>query len=293
MAKTSYLSIPVGQEEFYWSALQPGDRFQAARIRVKNSFLSRQKFLKLAARSYLPAIKVLWWAFSDAQRAAWKAVDFHFHKHGWRTFVADQSRRIKLDLPGVVTPSIYHQDMVGEIYIAAPATEAKIIQPHPYAYWVSRKVAGKKAMYEPIKIQEIFSLPLSLGISFKADLVAAGPNPSAKFYAEIKHLYQGQNLLDKLEINIPLVHDWTRATATSAFYLGLAISYNLYVELHDVLGTLLFDDVVAQHNAQNWARDIFCSNIDQSFTRSFYQVPKNWAAVIMPAGAEFASVYPD
>jgi hypothetical protein len=293
MARTSYLSIPVGQENFYWQALQPGDRFQAARIRVKNSFLSRQKFQKLAAKSYLPALRDLWANFTEEQRAAWKAADFHARQHGWRTFVADQSKRIKLNLPGVATPSIYHQDMVGEIYIASPATEAKLIQPHPYSYWVARKVAGKKSMYEPVEIQEIFSLPLSLGISFKSNLSSAGPNPSAKFYAKIEHLYQGQNLLDNLEINIPLVSDWTRATATSAFYLGLAISYNLYIELHDVVGTLWFDDVVAQHNGQNWARDIFCSDISKSFTRAFYQVPENWAAEIMPEGAEFGSVYPE
>ena len=58
-------------------------------------------------------------------------------------------------------------------------------------------------------------------------------------------------------------------------------------------GTFLFDDVKAEHTGQNWARDPYCKNIAQQFTRAFYQVPKSWAALILPAGADYDSIYPE
>lgn len=292
MAKTTYLLVPPGLEKDYWSALQSGDRFLYTRIRVKTVFLSPAKEENLTGRSYLTLCKEIWDGFSPVEKAAWKSVDFHLRKHGWRTFVADQCKRFKFGLPGVATPNEYHQDMVGGILLEDSATEIKLIQPHPYAYWVSKKVAGKKAMYEPVAVTETFFLPLKIGLSFKSNLVAAGPNPSAKFYATILHLYQGQNLLTNLEIEIPLISDWQRQEVTKLSLIGLPIAYNLYFHLKDVQGELFFDNVVAQHSAQNWARDIYCKKIEQDFSRGFYQVPKHWAAIILPEGAGYESIYP-
>jgi hypothetical protein len=292
MAKTTYLTIPSGLEDFYWSALQPGDRFTIARVRIKNPILTPTKIAGITARSFLPQIKELWATFTNEEKQAWKDVDFHPHKHGWRTFVADQTQRIKLGLEGVATPNQYHQDLVGKILIEDPATEIKLIQPHPNAYWISKRVTGKKGMYEPVKITEDFALPLTIAISFKSNLTSAGPNPSAKFYATIWRIYQGQNLFEDLEINIPLTSDWQRQENTLSSVVGQAISYNLYIHLKDVRGELLFDNVVAEHSGQNWARDIYCKKIEQSFTRGFYQVPKNWAAEILPEGAVYLSIYP-
>lgn len=291
MAKTSYLTIPAGLENFYWSILQPQDRFVIARVKVKTVFLSPAKIAALTTKQLLTQISEIWKTFTPELKAAWKAVDFHPRKHGWRTFVADQSKRIKYGLSGTAIPSIYHQDLVGEILIGNSATEIKLIQPHPHAYWVSKKVAGTKNMYEPVEVIEEFALPLKIGISFKSNLTSAGENPSAKFYAKVLHLYQGQNLYENLEIEIPLVANWQRLENTLSLTVGQAISYNLYIELKDVQGKLLFDNVLAEHSAQNWARDIYCKKVEQSFTRGFYQVPKHWAVITLPEGAGYRSIY--
>lgn len=292
MAVTTYLTIPPELEEKYYSALQSGDRFVLPKIRPKTVILSRQKIEGLTKRSYLPAIAELWHAFTDQQRADWKAISPYTRPHGWASFVADQSKRIKFGIPGTATPNANHQDMVGKIEIVAPAEEIKIIQPHPSFYWISKKVAGKKGMYEPVKIDEAFSLPLQLTIHRKSNLVSTGSGSFARFYASIRHLYQGQNLNHDEIIEIPLVSDWAEQTTTISILAGLAVSYNLYIHLYKVTGTLLIDLVKAEHSGSNWVRDHLCKKIEQDFTRGFYQVPKHWAPITMPEGTDYESIYP-
>jgi len=293
MAITSYISIPPGLEDAYWSGLQSSDRFTLPRIRVKTVILSRQKIANLTRRSYLQKCGEYWQEFTHQQKADWKSADFRPRKNGWTLFVADQCKRIKYGLEGTATPNPIHQDMVGLIKIEEPASEIKIVQPHPYVYWISKKVPGKKAMYEPVKITESFSLPLKIGLSFKSNLTSTGTGAFAKFYARILHFYQGQNLYTNLEINLPLQSDWQRQEKTVPSLVGQVVGYNLYFYLHNVRGELYFDNIVAQHSGQNWARDIYCKAIEQSFTKAFYQVPKHWAPEILPDGAQYHSVYPD
>lgn len=96
MAKTSYLSISPELEEAYYSDLQAADRFINPRIRVKKVILSRQKIAGLTARSYLPQCSILWKGFTSQQKQDWKDVDPKPQQHGWRTFVADQCKRMKI-----------------------------------------------------------------------------------------------------------------------------------------------------------------------------------------------------
>lgn len=292
MAKTSYLTIDAELEETYYSDLRSGDRFVIPKIVTKTTLLSRAKSEEITARSYLKTCSAFWQALTDEQRAAWKAVDPHSQQHGWRTFVADQCQRISLGLEGVATPNEYHQDLVGKLLISAPAEELKIIQPHPHTYWVSQKVAGSKSMYQPVSVEEDFALPLQLTISRKSDLVSTGDGSFARFYASIRHLYQGQNLNHDEIIEIPLSSAWDEQTTTISSLIGEAISYNLYIHLYKVTGTLLIDNIKAEHSGQNWVRDPYCKKIKESFTRGFYQVPKHWAVITLPSGAEYASVYP-
>lgn len=292
MTKISYLDVSPELEETYFSGIQSQDRFIIPRIRVKKVILSQEKIDDLEERSYLPAIALLWNNFSDQQRQDWKDVDPYPHPNGWRAFVADQSKRINLDIGGVATPNQYHQDMVGKILIEAPAEEIKLIQPHPSNYWIYQKVVGKKNMYEPVEINEAFALPLKITISYKSDLVSTGEGSFARFYASIRHLYQGQNLNHNEIIEIPLSNAWASQNTTKSSLIGLATSYNLYIHLYKVTGTLLIDNVKAEHSASNWVRDTFCKKIEQDFTRQFYQIPRHWGVVTMPEGAGYQSIYP-
>jgi hypothetical protein len=292
MAKTSFLTIPPELEAAYFSGLQSGDRFVSARIRVKNGILSRKKIAGLTARSYLPAISALWRSFSPSEKADWKSIDPGTRQHGWRMFVADQAKRIKFGLSGTAIPNILHQDLVGKILIEAPATEIKLSQPHPASYYVQRKVTGTKSQYVPILVTEPFSLPLEMSINYKSDLVAEGGDPFARIYAVIHHIYQGVNRETNLTLEFSLSSGWAALSDTVSEVIGDVVFYDLFIHLHDVRGTLLLDDLIITHDGSRWARDYRFKNMDQDFTRAFFQVPKHWAPVIITDGADFDSIYP-
>lgn len=291
MALVSYINISPELEDHYWSGLQPGDRFTYSRIRVKSVIQSREKIKELTRRSTLIKCKEYWNTLTEQEKDLWKQYDFHKKKHGWRNFVSEQSQRIKYGIEGIAEPNQYHNGLVGQIKIEEPAKEVKLIQPHPFNYFILKKVPKTKNIYTTEEINERLYLPLKIGISYKANLEAVNEDAFAKFYARILHFYQGQNLYTNLEINFNFSQDWTREEKTISSVIGRAISYNLYIHIYNARGELFFDNIEASHSGANWARDIYCKKIEQSFTRGFYQVPKNWGAVKIEEGAQYKSVY--
>lgn len=292
MARTTFIDLPEAQEELYYAGLQSGDRFTLPKISRKLSIFGRVKIAGLTRRSYLPACSVDWRTFTDQKKADWKAIDPHPQKHGWRSFVADQCKRIKFGIPGNAVPNEFHQDMVGAIVIQSPADEVKLAQYHPYQYYVNRKVQGKKRMYEPVSVSEAVNLPIEIKIWRKSNLASTGAGSFAKFYITIRHHYQGQNLDTDLEISMPLIAAWGEQTNIVSSLLGEVVGYTAYIHLYRVTGTLLFDYPQLLHTSQNWTRDPYCKDISKSFTRAFYQVPKHWAAITLPSGAAYNSEYP-
>jgi hypothetical protein len=123
--------------------------------------------------------------------------------------------------------------------------------------------------------------------------VSVGPGSFAKFYAEIWHSYQGADIFTILEIPLDFVSDWKNAEATLTTALGYVVGYNLFFHISNLRGTLYCDNIKAEHSGQNWVRDTFCNDINQGFTNAFFQIPKHWAAVILPEGADYESIYKD
>jgi len=89
-----------------------------------------------------------------------------------------------------------------------------------------------------------------------------------------------------------LIADWKNAETTLTTLLGYVIRYDLYIHLYNLQGDLYVDNIKVEHSGQNWARDPWCKDINQGFTRAFYQIPKHWAGVIVPDGAIYDSIYP-
>lgn len=292
MAKTGYLDLDSAQEQAFFGVLTSGDRFIGARVRRKTALMSQRRKKGVSQRSLLPSCSEAWATLTTIQKAAWSTAGGYCNLNGWRLFVRDYVYRVVNDIAGIATPGNYHQALAGQLQINAPADELKIIQPHPSAYFVSRKVSGAKSMYQPVAVIERLVLPLQIGLSYKADLETTEADGFAKFYAIVRRLYQGQNLDEVLEIELDLSTDWKTSTATLSNLLGQYTSYALYFHLYHVTGILLVDNIKAIHTSQNWARDPACQDIHQDFTRAFYQVPKHWAAVTIPDGSFFESVYP-
>jgi len=299
MAKTSVLNIPEGNEEDYYKPLQTMDRFIIPRIKPKNKLLSRKRKKIIEDRTYLKICSQLWNELSNEQKQNWKEVDPYENANGFRAFVADQTIRIKQDIEGTATPNQYHQDLVGQIKVESPAEEIKLKQSHPHTYYVYQKIMGKKEMYEASKVEETLNLPLKIGISYKSNLTSTGDGSFIRFYATVRHLYQGQNLDYNLTINIPLSSNWNRTENTlnetdfEEEPKGQIISYNLYFHLYKVRGTLLFDNIEATHSGSNWARDPFCKEIERTFSRQFREILDHWEVITLPDGSSYQSIYPE
>lgn len=293
MVLTSYISISGPSEDLFYSNLQSGDRLTLGKIRIKKTLFSRRTLKGITARSLLPQVSAMWNALTIQEQQDWSDAGSECGLNGFRLFVKDTTARIKNGLSGSATPSLLHQCWVGELKISAPATELKIEQIHPNAYWVNRKVPKKKGMYEPVQVIENFNLPLQLSINYKSDLVACGSNPKAVYYAEIWHSYQGNDIFTNLELPLDFSSDWKNDVASISSVIGQTIGYTLYIYLYNVRGTLFVDNIKAIHDSQNWVRDTYCNNIRQTFTKAFYQIPDHWSPIVLPAGSEYATIYKD
>jgi len=293
MAKVEYVDIVPSEEELYWSCLTPQDRFTHARITKKVILISRKKKKGISARSLLPQIAEAWNVLTEEEKTNWSNAGAEMGLNGYRLYVQDKTIRIINDMEGDAVPSLLHQSWVGNLKIKAPATELKITQLHPRAYWVSKKVYGKKGMYVPVEITEDFALPFEIKLNYKSELESVGEGSFAKFYATVWHSFQGSDIMTNLEINLDLVADWKEATATLTSVAGYVVGYSLFFHLYNVQGDLYVDNIKAIHSGQNWVRDPYCKDILQGFTRAFYQIPKHWVAVTMPSGSSYDSIYKD
>jgi hypothetical protein len=115
----------------------------------------------------------------------------------------------------------------------------------------------------------------------------------AKFYAVVLSSYQGVDRENIVEINFTNDNAWHIATATLSSSLGYVFGYTLYIHIFGYTGDFYFDHVKAIHGSVNWARDKNCYDINVAFTNQYYQVPKNWAAIELPAGSVYDSDYID
>jgi hypothetical protein len=293
MAKTSYLTIPVGWEEIIKKSMCSGSRFVNARVRRNDTLLSKKRKNGVSQRSLLPQLSIIWATLTTEQKQAWSDSGAIMGLNGWQIFVQEMCIRIINDMSLEKTPVLTHQSWFGNIKLISGADEIKLVQPHPSSYYILKKVRGTKSQYNPVLVQEGFGLPLKIGISYKSNLTASGPNPYAKFYAKIWNSYQAKDDEHELLINLDLIHDWQTVENTLTTLRGSIIAYALYIECHDVIGDLYIDNCIAYHNAQNWARDAGFKSFAITFTKAFYQIPKNWAAEILPVGAEYDTVYLD
>lgn len=291
MAKTSYITIPPGLELSYNKALQSGDRFIYPHVKVKRLFTSRSRKKGLTQRSLMVSLSPVWAGFSESVKNAWNEAGAVCDMTGWKLFVQDTSLRIANDLPGYATPSTIYQSKVGKIQIESPAVGLTILQLHPQSYYINKKVTGTRSQYEPKLITENLSLPIQIAISYKSSLESAGDNPFARFFVVVYSNYQGRTIENVCEISFSLSHDWERLESSISGVKGQFRGYTAFIEINNARGFLLFDNVKIYHSGQNWARDPFCNSIQTSFTKAFYQIPKNWSAETVPDGAFYRSVY--
>lgn len=291
MATTTYQNIPPEFDLDYHKIATSGDRYIYPRVRIKKLFTSRKRKKGLTQKSLMVILKPVWDAFTILQRDAWNAAGLVCRLSGWKLFVKDTAARMANDIPGYGTPNIYHQCFVGRLHVQSPATGMSIAQLHPLGYYVMKKVRGTRSQYEPVFVFEQFSLPLQIGLTFKTNLTSLGADWRARFYCVVESSYQGRDIETVCEIPFGLTDDWALHTATISSVVGTVRGYTAFIELHNVRGDLWIDNFDIIHNGINWARDPECNDINQGFTKAFYQIAKHWIAVNVTAGCYFESEY--
>ena len=182
MARTTYIEIPFGYESIYENTLSASDRFQNVSVRRVQLFSARRRKKGMSEKSLLPILLPVWNGFSAGVRTAWSSAGAVCKLSGLNLFIKDSALRLVNGLSGYATPNDVYQALVGRVSVQSPATGCTIAQLHPESYWIRKKVVGKKAMYDPVVVQENFSLPLEIQISYKSTLASAGASAFAKFF---------------------------------------------------------------------------------------------------------------
>lgn len=291
MTRVSFVQIPSGSEDIYNGAITPSNRFVFSSVRLKPLFTSRKRKKELTLISLTPAAADSWNALSPTVQDEWKTAGLASNYKPFQCFLRDFASRTRNALPVPGTPSDFVQNSCGRMVLSGSATHMRIVQEHPFTYYILRKVTGTKSQYSPVLVTEEFGMPLRISISYKTNLTASGANPSARFYAEVLSTYQGQDKITTVELLFDLVADWNRVTATLDAAIGIVRKYTLFIQMTDVQGTLNFDNPEAYHSGQNWIRDPRCDHVATTYTKSFYQVEKNWVGDDLPTGSYYDSIY--
>jgi len=285
MAKVSYQLMPPEYEDYFKDNLSPNWRFELPRIMRTERFVSRAKKKALIAQSKFPEIASFWSELSSSQKEAWNEAGAVRGFTGWGLFIQDTSARILKALAGVSDPSLIYQGWVGHLKIEAPASALKIIQPHPSHYFVARVIAGRSPLIELVFIYEAFSLPLKIGLSYRSEISSVSSPHSASFYAVVWSVFQGEDIYTTLKIPLSYNLGWTKVEKTLEDVPGVPVGYDLFFDFQGVRGNFFFDNLIAEHSGFNWARDPHAEKIDAEFSKSFFQVLRNWIDVDVPVGA--------
>ena len=293
MARVSFVLVPPGMTDKYNKSLTPGDRFTFSSVRRNPVFGSRKRKKLVTLKSVLPEASALWNTLSPTVQSNWSAAGTTSKYSGFQTFIRDYATRIKNNLTVPGTPNNFAQNLCLRCVVQSPATGMRLLQEHPFTYYVLRKKAGTKSQMNPVLITEQFGMPVELKFRAKSNFTSAGSNPTIRVYLEVYSNYQGRDLKTLVSATVPLTAGWALYTASLNKAIGTARGYNAYIEIVNARGTLDIDNIEFNHSAQNWARDPRCEKSATSYTRAFYQIARNWVADNLPSGTYFDSIFYD
>lgn len=273
-------------------AVVPVTKTVNSSVRANRHRPQRRRRGEIAGRSYLPALRTAWLGLTDDEKNAWIAAAAVDGRLPWHFFVSDTSARWSAGLSGVTNITEFHAGRVGHVELSGTATQITISQEHKLTHRRMQRVVGSKSQQVPTTVQEVLSLPLTIGCCYRSNLTAVGPNPYAKLYARVTTAHKGTNPTTDVVCILALVSGWASCEQTLYAVAGYLRNYSLNLELHDVTGTLEFDYMRAEHGGTNFAYDFRCDNIARGFSNANYQLPPPWTPVDVPLGATYSSVYP-
>jgi hypothetical protein len=214
----------------------------------------------LPGYSYLTQIGTAWNALSEAVKSDWGDAGAIIGQHGYNLYVQDKSYRIKHELAGDATPSIYHQYLIGYLYV-----------PDGAGYVLLRQSGTR-----------VFSFPATLRVRYKSDLFNDPPGAkTAK--VRFKYTYDEgageQTQIDEIELT--KVSAWGLVELEITEHTGLTGAWELEIEIDALEGRLWFDN-------------IWVDFVDGIFTGDPYclEVERYWSKINFPAGCTLETIYP-
>lgn len=293
MAKVSYIDLPPEFKDIYKKNLNIGDRFVLPYVRIVPIISKRYRIPGITLRSVLPDATQVWNNLNPTVQYDWGVVGSQNNKTGFSVFVREYCLRKKYGFSLSFSPNSLHQGKVGHLKIESPATKLHIVQDHPVFYYIDKKVRGTKDQREPTLITEFVHLPIEIYFNYKSDLYSIDLNSKAEVYIEITSNYQGRDIITIKKIDINLSQDWISNYFVVNEIFGVFRSYRIGINLQYVRGDLYIDNFKVVHTGRNWCRDTECNDINQSFTKAYYQISKNWIAEEIENGSQFESEYVD
>ena len=303
MVKTSYVGTPDELRQLAQKSFQQRDRYILGVVQSQRRELSRAKKRELsrAAKVASPQkgrgslfkyFSPFWRSLTSAQKAVWTQAAAVSGLNGWQLFISDSAARIKNYLQFGSDPNLLWQVRTGYIKIESPANNILLKQEHPLSYWVQSHVRGMSWKKTLQNLTEYFSLPLSLKIRYKSNLIPSGSIQRLRYFAIVKSSYQGVDRETEVICNLNPSTDWAEVSASLSSVIGYIISYILYIEVYGYVGELFIDNLRCEHGGFNWVRDPKSNEMDKIFIKQFAIIKPFWEIVNQPVGASFQSVFP-
>lgn len=259
MPRVYGITIPAGLEIVYNRTLKMYDIQVHCNVGKNRRFMPREQKYRLQEFSKLLQVAYAWSLMTQPQKDAWYIAGDVIGLNGYALYTQDKVYRLMNGIGGDAVPSVLHQYLVGRLNINAPASTARIIEHH----------------VTPI------SLPADLSISYKSNLTSVGGGASATVTLRTLRMTGGQNIWEDHVINLSLSHVWENLTLNIPTKVGIMTEWEVIIELTDVIGELLFDNVIVQFDAEIKTWDPFCNEVTQ------YWIPDD-----VSEDVDFESVYP-
>jgi len=198
---------------------------------------------------------------------------------------------IASDFEGIMSASLVADVVAGNVYWFA--LEGDVIADNSAWNYFKAGVAGDSVQEYLTDLYTWNNDPVVHSSTWKVEIFAEylSPPSFARFFIIVYSNYQGRTIENLCEIPFSLSQNWVRLTASLSGVIGVFRGYTAFIEISNARGSLWFDNVDIIHGGINWARDPFCNSIQTTFTKMFYQIPKNWAPEEIISGAFYGSVY--
>ena len=248
---------------------------------------------ELEARSFIPQVGKAWRGLSQGSKDYWEALSNMVGLSGYQAFVQENVARLERGLGIQEDPNLYHQGLVGRVVVSAPASEVVLKQSHQGNNWYTRKVVGSKNQLELYQLEEGPGGEAVLSVNSSTALEGVGGEPYCRLRACVHFKVDGDEYDYDFVLNLPLVGEWANHMLEFEFPSPGTLYYNLFIELHDVRGQLLLDNLIFSYNGTAWARDPRFDEMERVFTGGLSAAKRHWEPITLPAGASFGSVYPE